>query len=40
MAAAKSVGKPADPTVQAAIDKYLGFLCASLLDSARPAQLF
>ena len=38
--AAKSAGKPADPTVQAAIDKYLGFLCASLLNSTRPAPLF
>ena len=38
--AAKSAGKPADPTVQAAIDKYLGFLCASLLNSTLPALLF
>ena len=33
VAAAKSAGKPADPTVQAAIDKYLGFLCASLCST-------
>ena len=33
MEAAKSAGKPADPTVQAAIDKYLGFLCASLCST-------